>query len=82
MEKEYKDTNYKSDLTDVQWKEIEGFFPSGNKSVHPKRAMVEAVLYIVNTGVNGECCRMIIHQIQQCGVFTEEQNGKAHGIKY
>ena len=50
MKKEYKGTNYESDLTDKQWEEIEGFFPSGNKSKYHKRSMVEAVLYIVKTG--------------------------------
>lgn len=50
MKKEYKGTNYESDLTDKQWEEIEGFFPSGNKSKYYKRSMVEAVLYIVKTG--------------------------------
>ena len=50
MEKEYKATNYESDLTDNQWKEIEKFFPSGNKSKYHKRSLVEAVLYIVKTG--------------------------------
>ena len=50
MEKEYKATNYESDLTNEQWKEIEQFFPSGNKSKYHKRALVEAVLYIVKTG--------------------------------
>ena len=49
MEKEYKTTNYESDLTDNQWKEIEKFFPSGNKSKYHKRSLVEAVLYIVKT---------------------------------
>ena len=50
MEKEYKATNYASDLTDKQWEEIKEFFPSGNKSKYNKRSLVEAVLYIVKTG--------------------------------
>ena len=50
MEKEYKATNYESDLTDEQWNEIKDFFPSGNKSKYNKRSLVEAVLYIVKTG--------------------------------
>ena len=50
MKREYQATNYESDLTDKQWEEIKGFFPSGNKSKYPKRAMVEAVLYVVHTG--------------------------------
>ena len=45
MEKEYKATNYESDLTDRQWKEIKEFFPSGNKSKYPKRAMVVSGSY-------------------------------------
>lgn len=50
MEKEYKATNYASDLTDRQWEEIKEFFPSGNKSKYNKRSLVEAVLYILKTG--------------------------------
>ena len=50
MKKEYKATNFESDLTDEQWEETEEIFSSGNKSEHHKRSMVEAVLYIVKTG--------------------------------
>ena len=50
MEKEYRRTNYASDLTDRQWEEIKEFFPMGNKSKYNKRSLVEAVLYIVKTG--------------------------------
>lgn len=37
MEKEYKATNYASDLTDKQWEKIKEFFPSGNKSKYNKK---------------------------------------------
>lgn len=50
MKKEYKVTNYESDLTDRQWEEIEKFFPLGNKSKYHKRSLADAVLYIVKTG--------------------------------
>jgi putative transposase len=50
MKKEYKRTNYPSDLTDRQWEKIEKFFPSGNKSKYHKRNLVEAVMYVVKTG--------------------------------
>lgn len=50
MEKEYRATNYESDLTERQWEEIKEFFPSGNKSKYNKRSLVEAVLYILKTG--------------------------------
>ncbi|MDE5855041.1 MAG: transposase [Ruminococcus sp.] len=33
------------DLTDSQWKKIEKYFPSGNKSHYHKRSLVETVLY-------------------------------------
>ena len=49
MEKEYKRTNYASDLTDRQWEEIKEFFPTGNKSKYNKRSLVEAVLYSHST---------------------------------
>ena len=58
MKIEYKATNYESDLTDKQWEEIKEFFPSGNKSKYPKKAMVEAVLYIIHTGCQW---RMLSH---------------------
>ncbi len=50
MKKEYKITEYPSDLTDTQWEKIADFFPSGNKSKYHKRSLVEAVLYVVKTG--------------------------------
>lgn len=50
MKREYKATNYPSDLTDKQWEKIAEFFPSGNKSVYHKRNLVEAVIYVVKTG--------------------------------
>ena len=50
MKNEYKRTNYPSDLTDKQWKKIEHFFPSGNKSKYHKRNLVKAVMYVVKTG--------------------------------
>ena len=50
MKAEYKRTNYPSDLTDKQWEKIAEFFPSGNKSKHHKRNLVEATMYVVKTG--------------------------------
>ena len=50
MKKEYKVTVNPSDLTDNQWEKIKEFFPSGNKSKYDKRNLVEAVLYVVQTG--------------------------------
>jgi putative transposase len=47
---EYKPTGYPSDLTDIQWEAISGFFPNGNKSTIHKRSLVEAVLYLVDNG--------------------------------
>lgn len=47
---EYKPTNYPSDLTNEQWEKISKYFPYGNKSSVHKRALVEAVLYLVNNG--------------------------------
>ena len=49
MKNEYKRTNYPSDLIDKQWKKIEPFFPSGNKSKYHERNLVEAVMYVVKT---------------------------------
>jgi putative transposase len=43
-------TAYPSDLTDAQWGLIAEHFPQGPNSEHPKRALVNAVLYLVNNG--------------------------------
>ena len=50
MRAEYKRTGYPSDLTNEQWEKIAEYFPSGNKSKHHKRNLVEAVMYVVKTG--------------------------------
>jgi putative transposase len=42
--------SYPTDLTDKQWQVILPFFPSGNKSKHSKRVLVNAVLYVNKTG--------------------------------
>jgi putative transposase len=47
---EFNPTNYPSDVTDEEWKIIESFFPSGNKSKWHKRALINAVFYIEKTG--------------------------------
>jgi len=47
---EYKPTSYPSDLTDDQWSKVAEYFPMGNKGSIHKRALVEAVLYLVDNG--------------------------------
>ena len=47
---EFKPTNYPSDLTDTQWKEIEEYFPQGINSTHHKRSLINGVLYLVDNG--------------------------------
>ncbi len=47
---EFVPTNYPSDLTDSQWEQIKEFFPEGPNSVHHKRSLINAVLYLVNNG--------------------------------
>ena len=47
---EFKPTNYPSDLSDTQWKQIEEFFPQGPNSDHHKRSLINAVLYLVDNG--------------------------------
>ena len=42
--------SYPSDLKDVQWEKIEGIFDNGNRSLHSKRLLVNAVLYLTKTG--------------------------------
>jgi putative transposase len=50
MKKEMQATNYPSNLTDTQWAAVEGFFKDGNKSLWPKRELVNAVIYRLKTG--------------------------------
>jgi Transposase and inactivated derivatives len=47
---EYRATDYPSDLTDSQWEQIAEYFPQGPNSEHHKRALVNAVLYLVDNG--------------------------------
>lgn len=48
---EFAPTNYPSDLTDMQWKQIAKFFPQGPNSDHHKRSLVNAVLYLIDNGL-------------------------------
>ena len=41
---------YSSDITDQGWEKIKDLFPNGNRSVHDKRILVNAVFYITKTG--------------------------------
>jgi transposase len=49
-----RDRHYPSDLTDVQWALIEPLLPAprrgGRPEKHPRRAIVDAILYVVRTG--------------------------------
>ncbi|MDD4866096.1 MAG: IS5 family transposase [Mycobacterium sp.] len=49
-----KDKRYPSDLTDAQWALIEPLVPApgsgGRPAVHPRRRIVEAILYVNRTG--------------------------------
>lgn len=49
-----RDRHYPSDLTDAQWELIEPLLPAprrgGRPEKHPRRAIVDAVLYVVRTG--------------------------------
>ena len=49
--KEYKPTNYPSDLTDKQWEQIAIYFPQGPNSEHHKRSLINAVLYLLDNGI-------------------------------
>lgn len=42
--------SYPSDLKDSEWEIIKDFFKNGNQTVHEKRVLVNAVLYIAKTG--------------------------------
>lgn len=42
--------SYPSNLKDAQWIRISHFFKKGNRAVHNKRDLVNAVLYLAKTG--------------------------------
>ncbi|MCL2548429.1 MAG: transposase, partial [Symbiobacteriaceae bacterium] len=46
----FKPTGYPSDLSDDEWDVIKDFFPQGPNSTHHKRALVNAVLYLLDNG--------------------------------
>jgi len=49
-----RERRYPSDLTDQQWKLVEALLPAvktaGRPEKHPRRALVDAILYVVRTG--------------------------------
>jgi transposase len=50
---------YPSDLTDAQWEIIKAMLPlpkwTGRPQKHPRRAVIDAILYVVRTGC---ACRL------------------------
>ncbi len=49
---------YPSELTDNQWEAIKEYFPQGPNSDHPKRELLNTVLYLVDNGnqsITGMC---------------------------
>jgi hypothetical protein len=67
-------------LTDVQWDRIRDRFPEehiaddrpGRKPI-PTRRVLEAALWILNTGRSGTCFRRAIRTTRQCiGVFRRD----------
>ncbi len=48
--KEQREQSYPSDLTDTQWEEIKHLFSGMREYRWPKRELLDAVLYFVNTG--------------------------------
>lgn len=49
-----RERRYPSDLTDAQWALVEPFLPApntgGRREKHPRRDIVDAILYVVRTG--------------------------------
>lgn len=57
---ENKRKAYDTDLIDKQWKMIEPLmWKSGNKSKWEKRELINAELYLIDSGCNGDSCHMI-----------------------
>jgi len=47
---EFVPTGYPSDLTNSQWEIIENFFSQNGNSDHHKRSLINAVLYLLDSG--------------------------------
>jgi putative transposase len=47
---DYIPTGYPSDLMDAEWELIAEYFPQGPNSEHPKRSLINGVLYLVDNG--------------------------------
>ncbi len=57
---------YAIDLTDSQWEIIKPLmWKDGNKSKWEKRELINAVLYLVDSGCKWAQLHMIFHHIQQ-----------------
>jgi transposase len=50
MSLEGEKMGYPSDLKDKEWDLIKEHFKIGNRSIHEKRVLINAVLYLVRTG--------------------------------
>jgi len=61
--------SYPSDLTDKQWEEIAPLYSGMRNCTWSKRELTDAVLYLVDSGCNGDSYPTIFHPIQQYTAF-------------
>lgn len=73
--------NYPSDLTDTEWAMISQFFKCGNRSLHEKRKLVNAVRYLTKTGCqwrqlphdfpSWSTVHSFFRRAKQCGIWED-----------
>ena len=81
MERKERES-YPSDLTDEQWEEIAPLYTGMRNCTWSKRELTDAVLYLVDSGVNGDNCPTIFRRIQQYTVFIAAPGSVGCGIKF
>ena len=58
-------TKYPTDLTDAQWDKLLPYLPEPSPIGRPlkweTRSIINAIFYIVKSGVSGECCLIKCH---------------------
>ena len=74
---------YPSDLSDEEWNLIcHHFEPNerrGSGHKHPKKLIVDAILYVIKGGFLGALCRMIFPAGKRCTILFENGTNRVYG---
>ena len=60
---------YSSDITDQGWEKIKDLFPNGNRSVHDKRILVNAVFLYNENRLSVAIFAKRFSILEQCSLF-------------